>query len=161
MDSIGGQGFERLKNDENWGGGNPFLIPPHLHTFRDKSFTSSRPCQIVMYPAKLQVTFFILVPFPCIHLLHNVQHTALDTALFADIPQGSILLSAIAFSVLVPLTIILVVPIFTFNPLPSIALLHFWNLALKSSKFSLIRVQKCHSIIMILLLHALSQHQPQ
>ena len=83
----------------------------------------------------------ISVHLPCIHLLHSVQHTALDTTLVPHIPRGLILLSAIAFSVGLLLTIILVLPIFTFNSLPSNALLHLWKLALKSSIFSLIRVQ--------------------
>ena len=99
-------------------GENPFLIPLRLHTFHDKSSASSRPRQvclreIVMYPVKLQV-IFILVHLPCIYLLHSVQHTALDTTLFPHIPQGLILLSAVAFSV--PLTIILVFPIFALIP---------------------------------------------
>ena len=54
----------------------------------------------IKWRAKLQVTFFILVHLPCIHSLHSEQHTALDTIPFPHIPNGSILLRAIAFPVL-------------------------------------------------------------
>ena len=89
--------------------------------------------------AELQDTFFIFVHLPCIHFVHCAQHTALDPTLFPHIPQGSILLKTI--SPFVPLTIILVFPTYTFNPLSSNALLHVWNLFLKSSKLSLISTQ--------------------
>ena len=111
--------LEGLENGEDWGVRTRFRFPStftHFATNRPRQVGS---CEIIMYSAKLQVTFFILVHLPCIHLLHSVQHTALDTTLFPHILQGLILQSAIAFPV--PLTIILVSPIFTFNRLP----LHF------------------------------------
>ena len=124
-----------LENGENWGVKTHFRFSStftHFATNRPRQVCS---CEIVMYSAKLQVTLFILVHLPCIHLLHSVQHSALDTTLFPHIPQGLILQSAITFSV--PLTIILVSPIFAFNRMPSIALLNLWNFALKSSKYLL------------------------
>ena len=81
------------------------------------------------------------------HLFHNrtspmyllrtpcVQDISLDPTLFPHVPQGCILLNAISPSV--PLTIILVFRTFTFNPLPSNALFHLWDLYLKSFKLSL------------------------
>ena len=92
--------------------------------------------------AELQVTFYIFVHLPCIHFVHCVhfthcvQHTALDPTLFPHMPQGSILLRTI--SSFVPFTVILVFPTCSFNPLSSNALLHLWNLSLKSSKLSVI-----------------------
>ena len=70
--------LEGLENGKDWGLKTRFQFPLHFHTFCNKSFASSRPRQvclreIVMYPAKLQVAFFILVHLPCIHLLHRVN----------------------------------------------------------------------------------------
>ena len=123
--------------------------PTSVHFLRTKCLT------------ELQVTFFIFVHLPRIHFVHCVQRTALDSTLFPHIPQESILLKI--FSPSVPLTIILVFPTFTFNPLSSSALPHLWNLFLTSSNFHSSAPDhprtKFHSII--LLLHVLSQHQPQ
>ena len=57
---------------------------------------------------------FILLHLPCIHLLHKLQHTALDTALFPLIPQGLILLSAVLpstlLSIALAVSILLLIP---------------------------------------------------
>ena len=157
--AVGVRELEGLENDENWRVETRFRSPLHHHTFRDKSSASSLfasnchvPCQTTGY--LLHFGASLIHSFIIQGATHCVRHNPLP-----HIPQGSISPSAIAFSV--PLTIILVFPIFAFDPLPFIALLHLWNLALKSSKFSLISVQKCNLIIIILLQHLSSQHQPQ